>query len=181
MKIATELCIKKFRVRRSLQKNDTKNKKRNDKKKKESRKDKKKNKKEKNDKRKEKKTSKGKKNKNLKNKPKAENNSKKCKVKKSKLTKKVRSKRAGENQDPDKDPGQSSSQDLCQDLTGTEITITEFPENTVVTLFEEIPEFDPVIKEITNCFLTPASVKDRFYNNFFHHSIFNLTRALGEF
>ena len=35
MKSTTELCLRKFRVRRSLQKNETKNKKGNDKKKKE--------------------------------------------------------------------------------------------------------------------------------------------------
>ena len=136
MKSITEICLRKFRVRRSLQKNEIKNKKGNDQKKKKKNKEKKNKKSKKKVKGKEKNTSKGKKKKNLKNKPIAENNSKKCKVKKRESTKKVRSKRA--DQDPDQNP--------CR-----------------VTLFKEIPEFDAILEEIKSCVFTPASGINRFY------------------
>ena len=167
MKGSTELCLSKFRVRRSLQKNATKNKKGNDKKKKEKnkknkkkkkkrekknkskdkreKKKKKKNKREKNDKRNEKKTSKGKKNKNIKNKPKAENNSKKCNVKQSKSTKDVRSKRQARPKRLWRKPQKIFTKHNKPNY----------------------PEFEAVIKEINNCLSTAATGSNRFKLIFF--------------
>ena len=159
MKITTEICLRKFRVRRSLQKNGTKNKKRNDKKKKEKKNEKKKNKSKKNVKGKEKNTFKGEKNKNLKNKPKAENSSKKCKLKKSKSSKKARSKRA----DQDQDQIPISCQDPCQDLHWRDPK-----QNTVIEKHKKISsEFNAVLEDITNCFLTPDTANNRFFINSF--------------
>ena len=162
MKRITELCLRTFRVRRSLQKNETKNKKGNVKKKKEKKKEKKKTKKEKNVKRGEKNTSKGKKNKNLKNKPKAENNSKKCKVKKGKPSKKVRSKRADQDPCHQDDPGQNPGQDPGQDKHWRD------PKpNMQITKPGKMPdEFNAILEEVKSCFLTPASSKDRFCISF---------------
>ena len=144
LKGATELCLSKFRVRRSLPKNATKNKKGNDKNKKENTKEKKKNKREKNDKREEKKTTKGKKNKHVKNKPKVEKNSKKCEVKKSQSTKKVRSKR---------------SKDHSYSEKGGPVLVKHiFTKRTN----PNFPEFETVLKEITNCLQTATSGNNRF-------------------